>query len=157
MAKNKATAKRSNFATHEQTIAGGSRKALEGWLNAAVECRDKWNSNRSAYASASKTDYTAMHTIRNYVGDCLIVMGKVGRDCVAQDVIEHLEFEVGYGYANIDDLRSYARSLSKRKTADKPSRKEKKQSVTSRKVRSACGKAGLSAKQTEQVLEALGF
>lgn len=152
MEKNKATAKRSQFLTHEANIIKGSRIAVEAWLDAAVECRDRYRGNASEYARQSVSDYHTETTIRQYVGACLKALSKYGN--TPKKVMDHLEFVELFGYANIDDLRSL---VAEKKKSDEKSRKEKKQSVTSRKVRAACGKAGLSAKQTEQVLEALGF
>lgn len=148
-----ATAKRSQFMKHEQMIVRGERMAVQGWLEAAVECRDKYRGNASEYARQSVSDYHSTATIRQYVGACLKALSKFGK--TPELVMDYMEFTVGYGYANIDDLRRHVADKSKKKQV--PSRKEKTQSLSARKVRAACSKAGLSAKQTEQMVELLGF
>ena len=121
MARNKATAKaesrKSNFINHERRIISGRLEELEGWLEAARECRDYWNGNASAYARASQTESHSTATIRQYVGVALKAMKRWGNR--TKDVREAFEFGVGFAYTNMDDLRSFLADKSK---PSKPSR-----------------------------------
>jgi putative IMPACT (imprinted ancient) family translation regulator len=111
---NKTTAKRSQFSRHEALIIRGERQAVEGWLDAAVECRDKFRGNASEYARASVTDYHTVATIRQYVGACLKALRQYGN--TPSKVMDYMEFKVGYGYANMDDLRRLVADKSKGKS-----------------------------------------
>lgn len=123
MKKNKANAKRSHFiGSHLKKIADGARTEVEGWLDAAVECRDYYKGNQTEYARASKNDYHTENTMRRYVGACLYVLRKCGADSDASDAMAFLEFTLGYGYGNISDLLSwYGKQDGKRKSR-KPQR-----------------------------------
>ena len=111
--KNKATAKRSQFIQHEQLIIRGERMAVQGWLEAAVECRDKYRGNASEYARISASDYHSVTTIRQYVSACLKALKKFGN--TPSKAMDYMEFTLGFGYANIDDLRRAVADKSKPK------------------------------------------
>ena len=115
MANKKTTAKRSQFIQHEQLIVRGERMAVQGWLEAAVECRDKYRSNASEYARQSVSDYHSTATIRQYVSACLKALKKYGN--TPSKVMDYMEYELKYGYANIDDLRRAVADKSKPKAA----------------------------------------
>lgn len=60
-----------NFRKHDLLISAGEAKALDGWLDAGVECVDKFRGNASAYAKASVNGFVVSQTeltIRQYVG-----------------------------------------------------------------------------------------
>jgi len=127
---NKANAKRSQFRNHEALIVRGERMAVQGWLEAAVECRDKYRGNASEYARASVTDYHTVATIRQYVGACMKALAKYGK--TPEKVISHMEFTIGYGYANIDDLRRLVADPNKKKSASRFSAKREAEKLGKR-------------------------
>lgn len=146
--KNKANIK-SNFINHERRIIGGRLEELEGWLEAARECRDYWNGNASAYARASQTESHSTATIRQYVGVALKAMKKWGNR--TKDVREAFEFGVGYAYTNMDDLRRHLNGAPKQ-SKKKPSATVK---VTRRQARANMVKAGVPSKYIDLALDAI--
>lgn len=143
------------FSDHAKKIADGEGDVLRGWLDAARECRDFYSGNASEYARAAVkvSDTHSSDTVRNYVGACLKAMKEWGNDY--HDVRKGMEFVLGFAYASVEDLRNHFRKKSTRKVT--ASRKEKTVSVSSRKVRGACKKAGLSDKKTQELVELLGL
>lgn len=153
-ANNKSKAVKSNFLKHEAVIVAGELMTLEGWLDAARECRDKFAGNASAYARASVTESHDFHTIRQYVGVGLKAIKRWG--VLTTDVRKNFEYgkDTGYAYTNMDDLRKYFIKLeNKGKAESKPkSRKVRTITVTPNKVRSVLAKNGVPKSVIDKVV-----
>lgn len=138
---------KSNFLQHESLIIKGRLMELEGWLDAARECRDKFGGNQSAYARASVTESHSVATIRQYVGVALKALKKWGDSTTK--VRNGFEFGVGYAYTNMDDLRSY---MNKGNAKKPKSRKVRTITVTPNKVRSVLAKNGVSKSVIDKIV-----
>jgi hypothetical protein len=75
---------KTNFVKHDQQIKAGEATAFDGWLNAGVECYERFGGNASAYAkSAVSLRWTGKNTlsqtentIRQYVSSVVRLMRK---------------------------------------------------------------------------------
>lgn len=88
------------FSKFERIIRSGNKQALEGWWQAALECRELFDGNASTYANkAGKVakDWKAQ-TIRAYVGRILRLID-IGHKVGEFKSLEHAWETLGY-YSN---------------------------------------------------------
>jgi hypothetical protein len=76
----KAMPKGSNFhRKHDPKIKAGEAQTFDGWVDAGVECYERFGGNASAYAKASVNGFTVSqteNTIRQYVSSVVRLMRK---------------------------------------------------------------------------------
>lgn len=123
---------------HEPLIRGGNADVVMGWVNAGVECLDKFRGNASAYAKASVNGFTVSQTestIRQYVGAVVAGLRKYGSASALLSAYDKV-----YEAREMSALRSFVAGSGQRKKGDKkPS--QAAVALTKRAARSAWDKS----------------
>jgi len=133
---------KTNFVSHDQLIRKGEADTFDGWLNAGVECFERFGGNASAYAaSAVSLRWTGKNTlsqtettIRQYVG--AVVRGLRQHKSKAALV---KAYDAVYESREISALLKLAKGSGQRKESKK--RSSNAVALTKRSAHSAWNKA----------------
>lgn len=147
---------RTNFARHDKRIANGEAEAFEGWLDAGIECVNRFGGNASAYAASAcslrwtgRNDLTQNEsTIRQYVSAVVRLMKKHGTRAV---VVK--EYDRVYTSREISALLRLSKTDKKGKSK---SSKQDTVAVTKRRATAFVNKF-VAANKRDEAMEALGF
>jgi hypothetical protein len=131
----KAMPKGSNFhRKHDPKIEAGEAQAFDGWVDAGVECYERFGGNASAYAKASVNGFTVSqteNTIRQYVTAVVTLLRKHDSRLAAMTKKERKNktaksemlaaYNAAYETREIGALRALARGSGQRKEGKKRS------------------------------------
>jgi hypothetical protein len=116
----KAMPKGSNFhRKHDPKIEAGEAQSFDGWVDAGVECYERFGGNASAYAKASVNGFTVSqteNTIRQYVGAVVTLLRKHKTKAGVLSA-----YDAVYETREIGALRALARGKGEREAGKKRS------------------------------------
>jgi hypothetical protein len=171
MKKNKkALPNRSDFhKKHDPLVQGGEAQVFLGWVNAGVECFERFGGNASAYAKASVNGFAVSqteNTIRQYVGAVVTLLRKHNARLTAMTKKERgsktaksemlAEYDSKYETREINALRSLVAGKGQRKAGGSKKSTQDTVALSKRKA-SAFVTKFVPANKRDEAMESLGF
>lgn len=153
--KNKVMPKGSHFhGKHDPLIKAGEATSFDGWVNAGVECVERFGGNKSAYAKASVNGFTVSqteNTIRQYVGSVVTLLRKHGSKAALIKA-----YDAVYETREIKALQALAQGSGQRKSGVTKKSTQDTVALTKRKA-SAFVTKFVPANKRDEAMESLGF